>query len=366
MKKALIITYNDLNNSGVPNVIYQTIKALHNRYSFDVLIFENDTYFYQKLIQEKIDVNILKYNETKPKNKIGRLFWHFNKRPHNHYLFMSELLKNNKYDVIHSFKEYDSWSFFKAAKEAGINKRIFHRNINPEQPHKVIIRILEKRNKRLTLKYSSLLVGVSELCCKSAFENRECSVLYNCYDEDRFNFDVKNKLTSDELVLTQVASYSDNKNQLFTLKVFNELKKIQRSAKLNLVGATDVTPYYQSLIEYVKNNNLENDVSFIKKSDSVNELYKRTTFVIIPSIREGFSLVAVEAQACGIMVFASSTVPKEVDCGCIQFLDLSKSPEFWASEINNASRLLKNKRMLSKMDKFSFERFRLQLEKLYE
>ena len=103
MERALIIAYNDLNNSGVPNVIYQTIKTLHDQYSFDVLVFRDDDYYCQKLHKKGIDINLIKYNEEKPKGKLGRLFWWFYKSPHNHYLFMKKLLKENNYSIIHSF-----------------------------------------------------------------------------------------------------------------------------------------------------------------------------------------------------------------------------------------------------------------------
>ena len=197
----------------------------------------------------------------------------------------------------------------------GIKKRLLHRNINPEKPRNPLIRLLESRNRRLSIKYASTLVGVSELCCKNAFKNKRYTVLYNSYDEQKYNMNVKNKLSDDELVITQVASYSENKNQLFSLQVLKELKKLHENTRLNLIGASEMNPYYQKLIDYVKNNNLEDCVSFVERTDSVEKIYEKTTFVIIPSLREGFSLVAVEAQACGISVFVSDTIPSEVNCG---------------------------------------------------
>lgn len=358
MKKTLIITFNDLNNSGVPNVIYQTIKALYKEYSFDVLVFGNDDYYYQKLRDDGIDIKLIKYIDEKPKGKIGRLFWWFHKMPKNHYIFMKKLLKENDYSVIHSFKEYYSWPFFKAAKKVGVEKRILHRNINPEKPQQLIIKILESRNRRLSIKYSTSLVGVSEECCQSAFENKQHTVLYNCYDAQKYNMEVKNRLLNDELVITHVASYSDNKNQLFSLQVLKELLKYHKTAKLNLVGATDLNAYYQSLIDYAKTNNLENNVSFIKRSDSVEKIYEKTTFAIIPSLREGFSLVAVEAQACGISVFASSSVPREIDCGGVRFLELSKGPTYWADVIHNEFIKQSNCRRKYQIEKFSFDKFK--------
>ena len=332
MKKVLIIAYNDLNNSGVPNVIYQTIKALHKEYSFDVLVFGNDDYYRQKLRNEGIEINLIRYIEKKPKSKLARVFWWFYKRPRGHYLFTKKLLKENAYLVVHSFKEYDCWSFFKAAKKAGINKRIFHCSVNLAIDKKAKDKFLKYRNRRLSLRYANVFVGVSELSCKNAFRNKKYTVL----------------------------------NQLFSLQVLKELKKLHENTRLNLVGASGITPYCQKLIDYVKTNDLEKDVSFIDKSDSVERIYEKTTFVIIPSLREGFSLVAIEAQACGIELFASSNVPKEIDCGGAMFIELSKGPVFWAKEIYDKYLHEGNVRALLETNIFSFNRFKADLVTLYK
>ena len=366
MTKALIIAYNDLNNSGVPNVIYQTIKALHDQYSFDVLVFRDDDYYYQRLHKEGIDINLIKYNEKKPKRKIRRLFWWFYKSPRNHYLFMKKFLKDNNYSVIHSFKEYYSWPFFKAAKEAGIEKRILHRNINPKKPHNLLIRLLESRNRRLSIKYASTLIGVSELCCKNAFKNKKYTVLYNSYDEQKYNTDVNNKLTDDELVITHVASYGENKNQLFSLQVIKELKKLHQNTRLNLVGATEMNPYYQQLIDYVKDNHLEDSVAFIKRTDSVNKIYEHTTFTILPSFSEGLPLTVIEAQACGITVFVSTNVTVEINSGGVKFLNLSMDATDWASIIYEIFNKQKNSRTKYNVEKFSSDIFKETLLSLYK
>lgn len=365
MKKALIIAYNDLNNSGVPNVIYQTIKALHERYSFDVLIFGEDDYYCRRLEKEETKINLIRYVEKKPNNKIARFFWWFYKRPYNHYLFMKNLFNDNKYSVIHSFKEYDSWPFFKAAKEANIQTRIYHCNVNLSLGHFSINSFIRKRNMRLSLKYSSSLVGVSELSCKNAFSSRKFTVLHNSFDGQKYNADVKCTLSNDEFVITQVASYSDNKNQLFTLQVIKEIKKLHSNVRLNLVGATSIDSYYKRLMEYVENNNLKDNVAFVTKCDNVNDIYEKTSLIVIPSYKEGFSLVAVEAQACGITVFASSNVTNEINCGGVHFLDLSKGPAYWAQEIYNYFMKYKNQRTEYDVSKFSFERFKKQIEDLY-
>ena len=366
MKKALIIAYNDLNNSGVPNVIYQTIKALHEQYIFDVLVFGDDEYYYQKLAGKGVHINLIKYIEDKPKSKLFRLFWWFYKMPHNHYLFMKKLLKENSYSVIHSFKEYYSWPFFKAAKKCGVKKRIYHCNVNLKVHRNSDNKLLFDRNLRLSIKYASDLVGVSELSCNNAFKDNKYKVIYNSYDEQKYNLKVTNKLYDDELVITHVASYSDNKNQLFSLKVLKELKKLHSNTKLNLVGATDIDPYYQSLIDYAKENKLEDSVSFIKRTNDVEKIYEKTTFTMLPSHSEGLPLTIIEAQACGINVFTSTNVTDEVDCGGVTFLDLSKGPEYWAKEIYGTFLKKHNSHTNYDINKFSFERFKKELEKIYK
>ena len=163
-----------------------------------------------------------------------------------------------------------------------------------------------------------------------------------------------------------MASFSGNKNQLFSLKVLNELLKLHSNTRLNLVGASNKDTYYQKLIDYVKTNNVENYVSLIDRSDNVQEIYKKTTFCIIPSLREGFSLVAIEAQACGISVFGSSNITSEVDCDGIRYLDLAKGPTYWADEIYKLFLTKGNKRTKYDVSKFSFDRFKKEVEDIYQ
>lgn len=365
MKKALIIAYNDLNNSGVPNVIYQTVKALHETFSFDILVFDSNQYYYQTLLNDGIATKLIRFKDNKPKSKIRRFLWRFFRQPRTHYRFLDNILKNNDYSVVHSFKEYYSWPFLKAAKKHGIKKRIFHRNINPEPHKKVMSKLLEKRNRRLTLKYASDLVGVSEICCKNAFKGREYTVIHNSYDGHKFNSSVKSSLNSNDFVISQIGSFNNNKNQLFSIAVLKELKVMYPSVKLYLVGEDGKTVYSNDVYNRIKQNKLESNVLIFGKNQNIDEIYRQTSFVIVPSFSEGFSLVAVESQACGIKVFASENVPRDVNCGGVVFLNLSNGSKKWASEIFKTFNNQNNNRNSYNMEKFSFENFKISILKLY-
>lgn len=365
MERALIIAYNDLNNSGVPCVIYQTIKALHKNHSFDVLVFDDDDYYYKKLLNEGISINLIKYTEKKPNSKFKKFFWLVYFRLNNYYLFMKKLNKSNSYSVVHSFKERDSWPFFKAAKQAGIKKRIFHCNVIYKSGKKTFYDILAFKNRLQSIRYSSVLVGVSELCSKNAFGKRAHKVIYNSYDDSKYNYCVSNSLKANELVITQVAAFNENKNQLFSLKVLQELLKLYPNTRLNLVGASEPNSYYNSLINYVNTNNLTSNVSIVAKTDKVEKIYEKTTFVIVPSFKEGFSLVAIEAQACGISVFASSNITEEIDCGGVRYFDLSEGAAYWAKEIYKLFLEQNNSRSVFNVDRFAFTTFKKELKSFY-
>ena len=95
-RHVLIIAYNGLGNSGVPNVIYQTIKCLNKNYSFDILVFDNDLYFFNKLKNEGIsDIHIILDHLKKPKNKLLRAIYHFFIKPIHNQRLAKKLFKNN-------------------------------------------------------------------------------------------------------------------------------------------------------------------------------------------------------------------------------------------------------------------------------
>ena len=231
----LIIAYNDLNNSGVPNVIYQVIKSLNDKCNFDVVVFGNDDYYYQRLLAEGIKINLITFSDFKSKSSVLKKLWNHFFRLRSYYRQAKSLLKQKKYNIVHSFKEYDSWPFLKAGQKIGVKKLIVHGTVVHEEKTSTLLNYLYKRNRRLTIKYGNTFVGVSEHSCKSTFGSKPFTVIYNSYDEKKYNSSIS-LLNEDELVITQVATYNSNKNQLFSIGVINEIRKIYPKCKLNLIG----------------------------------------------------------------------------------------------------------------------------------
>lgn len=365
-KRALLVAYNDLNNSGVPNVIYQTIKTIYKEYDVDIIIFSDDLFYYEKLKKEGIkNVNLIRLYSNKPKSKFKLLFYHFFVNPRIQYRKTFLLDKKAKYDVLHSFKERDSWPFFKAAKKAKIPLRIYHSNISAVKQNSPIIKLLDKKNKRLSLKYSNCYIGVSKNSCENSFHGKDYHIIHNGYDASFFNNKVGNKLKNNELVLTQVATFNENKNQLFSIAVLRELIQLYPNAKLQLIGKAKDSLYLNLLKKNISDYNLSDNVKVLDGTNGTGDALMYTTFTILPSHSEGASITAIESQACGISVFASTNVPKEIDVGGVIFLDLEDGPKTWANKIYQQFEKEGNARKEYNLSDFSNKLFQKQIKKIY-
>lgn len=366
-KNALIIAYNDLNNSGVPNVIYQTIKALYNDYNFDVVVFGDNNLYFDRLKKEGVDnINIFRYQDNAPKNKLTRIFWHLFSRSKGQYKFTLKLVKDKKYEVVHSFKERDSWPFFKAAKKRNISKRIMHSTVILDDKGKFLLRNFNKKNKRLSLKYASDYIGVSDSCCKIAFGKKPYTVIYNGYDEEVFNEKMVNKLENNELVLTHFSTFNSNKNQLFSIEVLIALKNIYGEAKLKLVGKETEEGYLKKMYSYINEKSLSSDVEIIDGSQGIKDNFNYTTFTLLPSGKEGAGITAIESQACGIKVFASTSVSKEMNAGGVIYLDVNDGASAWAKRIFEEYQRIGNTRQKFDLGQFSKASFKNSILKIYQ
>ena len=365
-KKALLIAYNDLNNSGVPNVIYQTVKAICKEWDIDIITFSDNLYYFEKMKVEGItNVNIIRFDNNKPKTKLMRFFFHFFTNPKKQYKTAYSLITKNNYDVVHSFKETYSWPFFRAAKKAGIQLIIHHSNINAVNHNSPLIKLLDRRNKRLSLKYANCFIGVSDDCCKHSFKKHNYQIIHNGYDETKFNMSVSNRLNKDELVLTQVATFNENKNQIFSIMILKELINIYPNSRLILVGKNNDKQYFDYMLNTIESNKLHHRVKIIDGSSGIGNIFCETTFTLLPSHSEGAPITSIESQACGIQMFASTNVPKEMNVGGMTFLKLEDGPKKWAESIATQFKNNGNRRIGYNLSSFSTVSFREKINNIY-
>jgi glycosyltransferase involved in cell wall biosynthesis len=77
-----------------------------------------------------------------------------------------------------------------------------------------------------------------------------------------------------------------------------------KNTVLNIIGPISSEAYYQKLKELIKKNSLENNVFFLGYKD-YNELpiyYSKSDIFLLPSDKETFGMVMIEAMSCGVPV----------------------------------------------------------------
>ena len=363
-KKALIIAYNGLSKvGGVQNVIYQTILSLYTDFDFDIVVFNDDDYYLSKLKNQGVDcVNRIKISFPKIHKYLGSSF-----RQCFAYRFAKKLFTKKKYDVVHSFKELDSWPFLKAASKANVPVRIFHNNvIHSFKGKNILSNIRRFRLRKKSLKYATVLVAASKHCGDILYDKKPYNIIYNTYDSSKFYIDTKK---SSELSIVQVGIFCNNKNQLFSIEVFNRIRKITNDCSLILVGYEAECGYLNEMISAIQNNGLTDYVKIIdgRKVD-IENYTKHASCLLIPSYNEGASIVAVEGQACGIPVFSSTNISDELNCGGLNRIEINEkeSPEIWARSILTEYKKNGNERKSYDLKKFSFDSFKAQISQLYK
>jgi glycosyltransferase involved in cell wall biosynthesis len=97
-----------------------------------------------------------------------------------------------------------------------------------------------------------------------------------------------------------------NKNVDLLIRAVKLVKRTKPDVRCLIVGNGPERERLEALVQELK---LHNNVTFFNFLEDHNELYalmKSSRMFVLPSIREGFSLVSIEANACGIPVITTT------------------------------------------------------------
>lgn len=122
----------------------------------------------------------------------------------------------------------------------------------------------------------------------------------------------------EEKLLLHISNFRAVKRVHDVIEIFYHVQKVYPS-RLLLVGEG---PELHRVRELVKELSLSSKVIFLGKQDEVANLISLADLLLLPSEKESFGLVALEAMACGVPVIASNAggLPEVVDDGVTGFL----------------------------------------------
>lgn len=167
---------------------------------------------------------------------------------------------------------------------------------------------------------------------------KDIQIIYNGIETKkyRFNADVRRKLREqyqikDEKVIGYFSRFVPGKNHQFLIDVFKEVLKKSKDVKLLLIGDGELK---ETIITQLEREQLVENAILLPFQKQIQDFYNMLDVFVFPSENEGFGLIGIEAQANGLPIVMSDTLPKAVACTPLAiFQNLSDPTDIWAERI---------------------------------
>lgn len=136
-----------------------------------------------------------------------------------------------------------------------------------------------------------------------------------------------------EKILLHISNFRGVKRVQDVVKVFHAVQS-QIPAKLLLVGEG---PEWSTVCQLVDELGLQERVMYLGKQDEVAQIISLADLLLLPSEKESFGLVALEAMACGVPTVGSMAggLPEVVEHGVTGYLsEVGNTEEMAANALN--------------------------------
>jgi len=330
-ERILLVGESTFEKGGLQTVIMSIVRCLHTYYTFDLLLFTDQKGYYD---DEFISYGGTIFQFPKSSNKTIRKISNYFNYILYYYKTKRLIKENGNYKAIHCHNGIDALPFIMAAKIMAIPIRIVHSHVVYKNNHAFFTRKIIDKLLRLGLKRNSTaFIGCSDIACVSMFGNKiRSQIVPNSYNEKLFNQKLYARALFTAPILIQIGSFSDLKNQLYTLRIFSEVLKTYPDSKLHFVGF-DLDNYKYRIENYINENGLEESVILHPCDADTPYLLSQSSHYIQPSRSESFAIVLLEAQAMGLRCLVSDVVPTISNCGGCEYLSIDVEPSIWATFI---------------------------------
>lgn len=360
--KVLQVTIGDGNYGGVASFMYSYYSHMDQR-----KIHCDFLYCGENSMQSKMDSPVL----TNSKITV----FHSMKAQNNGIKAYRGLLKNlkkffdeNQYDFVHinTSNALVSACIIYAVKKRSICIAHSHNTkaigVNQNKMKALIKDIMKVLARNYILRKADYFFACSKaaginLYGKRALKSSKFRLIRNAVDLSMYAYNpsVRARVRkTDKIVIGHVGRLTAQKNPFFLIDVFTEIHRLNPGTELWMVGEGELLEDVRKKIEEVE---LADSVVLWGRRNDVAELMQAMDIFILPSFYEGLSIVAVEAQAAGLPVYASDSISEEHGIvSLVQFLPLELGAGNWGKKIADDLRNLPVRRDMTKeMRKSGYE-----------
>lgn len=318
------------NYGGMETFIYNIYKNIDkSKIQFDFIVPENTKIAYENEI-------------IKMGGRIYKEICSIKSKPIKYLTYEKNFLKSHKeIQIIHIHEcSCCNLSILKHAYRRKIPVRILHSHNNQYLfKRNVTNKIKEKYYKSNLKKFTTNLFACSEDAGMWMFGDLDFTVIHNAIDCEKFTFNLieRNKIRRElklenKIVYGHVGRFHDQKNHTFILDIFYEIVKKRSNAILLLIGDGENRKAIMNKIDKLK---LNSNVILLGLKSNIPEYLCAMDVFLFPSLYEGLGISLIEAQASGLISFASEKViPQEVKItDLVNFISLNLSAKEWAEKI---------------------------------
>lgn len=254
---------------------------------------------------------------------------------------MYRLFKENKYDVVHAWNSMMNLFPMVLAKRAGIKVRISESlSMANKGELKTYIKYALRPFSNIGANYymsCGLDCGVFQFG-KKKYEQGKIAIFKTVINAEAnaYNPGLR-KVTrekfgwSDNTVYGFIGRFMPQKNPVFIIDIFNEIRKRQANARLVLIGFGGLK---EQMMNRVKEYGIESSVDNLGRREDIQQFYNAFDAFLLPSLYEGLPVVGLESQACGLPIFFSTEITREAAvCDLAYYEALSTPISKWAEMI---------------------------------
>ena len=239
-----------------------------------------------------------------------------------------------------------------AAKKGGASTTIF-RSSNTQTGGGIVNRLLHKLCLPITIFVPDIKMAPSTEAAIFMFGKRkvkkgEVLILPNALDTQMYayNKSVRERYRrtmgiEQALVIGHIGRFTHQKNHMFLIDIFVEIKRRVKNTVLLLIGQGELEAEVRDKVDKV---GLANDVKFLNIRRDIPELLSTMDVFVFPSFYEGMPNTVIEAQTAGLPCVLSDSITKEAQVtDLVSFMSLKSSADKWAEMVISKANLFQQR-----------------------